>query len=231
MANNSIAIYSIDASKKYLRLEVNSQQLNGEIAKSLKFADLPKLVDVIDKAEIFQNQELLPGYPAYAAPIYKDNVPTVLVMIWDVNFSKFSKYYFNLFKVVTYLIQDSLSRASLFMEATSEQNYLPFTHILVPEAFKEALLIKSKMKQSDIANFQILKIHQGNNSPEEMYATITKGIRTADLIGLWDDGNYYILLSQAERRSVEDIVKRLAAHQIVSETVDSHGFVKNLEKI
>ena len=230
MANNSIAIYSIDPTKKFLRLEVNSQQLNGNIAKSVKLADMPELVESIEKSEIFQNQELLPEYPAYAAPIYKDNVPTAFVMVWEANFSMFSKYYFNLFKVVTYLIQDSLSRASLFREATSDQNYVTSTHILRPGAFKEALLIKSKMKQSDIANYQILKIEHGDSSPEEMYATITKGIRTADLIGLWDDGNYYILLNQADNRSVDDIVKRLATYEITSECVDSHEFVKNLDR-
>ena len=151
-------------------------------------------------------------------------------MIWEVRFSMFSKYYFNLFKVVTYLIQDSLSRASLFREATSDQNYVPSTHILLPGPFKEALVIKSKMKQSDNANYQMLKIEHGDNSPEEMFATITKGIRTADLIGLWEDGNYYILLNQADNHSVNDIVQRLAKYKIVSECVDSHKFVKNLDR-
>ena len=213
MENNNIAIYSLDASRAYSRLEVYSTSLNDKLAKSLKLSDFPEVMIAINRGEIFQNTALLPNYPAYVAPIlnnsYPFNVPVAIIIIWSVKFEQYSTYYYNLFKVICELVQASLVRAALFLDANYEKIYLPSTRILNHASFKDALKIRIEMKKNKIADYQMVLVDKTENNIRDIYPRISEGIRTADLIGLWNDGNYYILLSQANESASEDVIERL----------------------
>lgn len=214
MDNNHIAIYSLDSSRVYSRLEVYSASLNDEkLAKSLKLSDFPEVMASIGRAEIFQNTTLLPGYPAYVAPIlnnsYPFNVPVAIIVIWSVKFEQYSTYYYNLFKVICELVQASLVRATLFLEANYEKIYLPATRILNQTSFRDALKIRAEMKKNKIADYQLVIVDKNENLFREIHPKISEGVRDADLIGLWDDGNYYIILSQANETSSADVIDRL----------------------
>jgi UDP-glucose 4-epimerase len=224
MSDDSIAIYSIDKSGNYLRLEANSPSLNGDILKSVKLSELPILEKNIQQGKIFQNNELLPDYPIFAAPIMNNNTPVAIVAIWKANFDQFSMYFFNLFQVITNLIQDALVRASLFREANIEKMYIPETNILTLDAFTKAFKIKTEMKKSKISDYQLLRIKKSHLSPIEIDSSLSKSLRSADIIGLWEDNNFYVLLNQADSTAVEAIIKRLAKSGIISDIVDSQEF-------
>ncbi len=213
MENSNIAIYSLDVNKAYSRLEVYSNSLNDKIAKSLRLTDFPEVMVAIERGEIFQNTELLSNYPAYVAPIlnnsYPFNVPVAIIVIWSVKFEQYSTYYFNLFKVICELVQASLVRAALFLDANYEKIYVPSTKILNHASFRDALKIRAEMKKNKIADYQLVIVDKTENNIREIYPKISEGIRAADLIGLWNDGNYYILLAQANESSSEDVIERL----------------------
>ncbi len=213
MGNNSIAIYSLDASRTYSRLEVHSISLHDKLTRSLNLAEFPEVGDAIERGEIFQNTSLLPNYPAYAAPIinnsYPFNVPVAIIIIWSVKFEQFSTYYYNLFKVICELVQASLVRAALFLDANYEKIYLPSTKILNYPSFRDALKIRIEMKKNKIADYQMIIVDKVENNTQDIYPKISQGIRSADLIGLWNDGNYYVLLSQANESTSEEVLDRL----------------------
>lgn len=228
MSDNSIAIYSIDKSRNYLRLEANSPSLNGDILKSVRLAEMPNLEENIQKGKIFQNKDLLPDYPTFAAPIMNNNTPVAIVAIWEADFDQFSMYFFNLFQVITNLIQDALVRASLFREANIEKMYLPETNILTLEAFTEAFKIKAEMKKNKISDYQLLQIEKGHQSPVEIDKNLSKSLRSADLVGLGEDNNYYVLLNQADPTAVEAIIQRLEKSGVTSNIVESQEFYQQI---
>lgn len=213
MGNNSIAIYSLDSNRIFSRLEVHSTSLIDKIARSLNLSEYPEVQEAIDRGEIFQNTLLLPKYPAYVAPIinnsYPFNVPVAIIVIWNVKFEQYSTYYYNLFKVISDLVQASLVRAALFLDANYEKIYLPSTKILNYSSFKDALKIRVEMKRNKIADCQLILVDRAENHYRDIYSKISKGIRSADLIGLWKDDNYYILLSQANEMTSEEVLTRL----------------------
>ena len=148
--------------------------------------------------------------------------PVALVTIWHASYDQFSMEYHNLFKVICGLIQASLVRASMFRNANLDKMYIPSTRVLQPEAFLEAVRIRTEMKRNRIANFQLLKIELAGISYQEFYTKISDKIRANDIIGSHEDGNCYILLSQAEKRSVSEIIKRLGGFEGKSDLIDTN---------
>lgn len=215
MSNKNIAIYSLDSIRSYARLEVSSPDMKLEtgLKKSMRLSDYPVLLNCVEEGKIFQNTKLLEDYPAYAAPVFNNsypfNVPVAIVVIWRVDFDQFSTYYLNLFKVICGLIEASLVRATLFLDANFSKVYLPSTRILNRDAFLDLLKIRVKLKKNGVSDFQLIKLMGDVNSIQEKYAEISMGIRSVDIVGTLGNGTCCILLSQADTQASLDVLSRL----------------------
>ena len=213
MENKNIAMYSLDSNRAYARLVVNSVEMNEKIAKSLKLSDFPKALESIEQGKIFQNTALLENYPAYIAPVlnnsYPFNVPVAIIVIWSAKFEQYSIYYNNLFKVICGMIEASLVRATLFMDANYEKMYLPSTRILNHDAFMDMLKVRLEMRKNKISDFQVIMLQELGNDIQKNYSEISEGIRTVDVVGMLRNGTCYILLSQADKQASLDVLARL----------------------
>lgn len=230
MNNTNIAIYSLDGERSYARLEASSVSLHGTLARSLKLSDFPEIQTYIEQGMIFQNTELLPNYPSYMVPIFNNtypfNVPTAMVVIWSVKFEQYSTYYYNLLKVICGLIQASLVRATQFSSANYERMYLPATRVLNHQAFMEALKIRLEMRKNRVSDFQVV-VTEPNSNLQDIYSCLSDGVRTTDLIGQGEDGDFYILLSQADPLAAQDVVERLSKLGLESKIVDINQLSMN----
>ncbi|HAF62114.1 MAG TPA: hypothetical protein DCK95_07300 [Anaerolineaceae bacterium] len=227
MINKSAAIYSLDQSARFARLEVSSTSLVESTPKSLNMTDFPEAVKQIKNGEMFYNKSLLPDYPSLIAPIMKDQQPLGMIFIWKRTFEQHSMYYENLFKVVSGLIESSLVRAVLFREANLAKWYMPSTIILEADFFKETLKIKMEMQNRDITKFQLISIDKGEMSWQNFSAVLEKGIRTTDYAGLLEKTTNvcYVILSQAEESSITVIINRLTKLGLVCKIVESNAII------
>lgn len=227
MDNKNIAIYSLDRDGVRARLEASSKSLHGKLAKSLELNTFPELIPHIEQGTIFQNTNLLPHYPAYAVPVFKNtypfNVPAAMIVIWSVKFEQYSTYYYNLLKVICGLIQASLVRATQFSNANHERMYLPTTRIMNHQAFTDELKIRMEMKKNRISDFQLITASSNHHS-QDIYPCISEEIRTTDMIGMGNDGDYYVLLSQADKLAAQAIMERLARRGVQSRLMDANQF-------
>lgn len=222
MKTDQIAIYSIEPTGYYGRLEVKSSNLEQEIPRSLKLSDFSAAIETLKSGTVFQNKDLLPNYPSYIAPINNQDSLIGLVVIWEANFEQFTMYYFNLFKVITGLIQSSLVRAATFKNAQIEKLFIPSTEIMNPEPFKQSLEIKRKMRRNKIADFQIVKVEKGHLSWIEFYEQLSKGIRGDDIAGLMNENDTYcfVLLANASFENIEFILERLQKLDLDSKYIE-----------
>jgi len=222
MKNNQIAIYSIESTGNYGRLEVKSTDLERQIPRSLKLSDFSEASGVLEEGNVFQNTDLLLNYPAYIAPISNQGRLIGLVIIWEADFEQFTMYYLNLFKVITGLTQSSLVRAATFKNAQIEKLYLPSTQIMKPDPFIQSLEIKKKMRRNKILDFQVIGIEKGKKSWEELYEQLSKGIRGDDIAGILDenDTRCYVLLANAGIENIDFIKNRLHNLGLESEYVE-----------
>lgn len=226
MDNKNIAIYSLDKDRAYARLEVNSADISKKIAKSLKLADFPKAIESIESGKIFQNAGLLEDYPAYIAPVlnnaYPFNVPVAIIVIWSASFDQYSIYYYNLFKVICGMIEASLVRATSFLDANYEKMYLPSTRILNNDAFVDILKVRMEMKRNKVSDFQLVLLENNGQDIKLVYPKISEGIRTADVVGMLNDGKCYILLSQSDKEASLEVLERLKRLGVNGRLVDTN---------
>ncbi|MDO9545179.1 MAG: NAD-dependent epimerase/dehydratase family protein [Pelolinea sp.] len=222
MKNDQIAIYSIESSGNYGRLEVKSPNMEQEIPRSLKLSNFSEALESLRSETVFQNKDLLPNYPSYIAPINNQGRLIGLVVIWEANFEQFTMYYFNLFKVITGLIQSSLVRAATFKNAQIEKLFIPSTEIMNPESFKQSLEIKKKMRRNKIADFLVVRVEKGQRTWMEFYEQLSKGIRGDDIAGLMNenDTHCYVLLANAGVENIKFILERLQKLDLESEYIE-----------
>ncbi|MCB2178348.1 SDR family oxidoreductase [bacterium] len=219
MENHSVAIYSV-SNGEYGRLEACSPEIFSELSHSIKLSDYPDLMaDVLD-GKIFQNKGLLAEYPAYVAPIKSNDKNLILIVIWEVGFEQMTMYYLNLLKILSGLTEDSLVRALKFMDLNTDQIYVSGTKIFLANPFRDLLKVKSEMQRNQIADYQILKIDCGEYSLEDVDFKLADKVRENDAIGTLEDGNCYLLLSQASEYAVQEIIDRLCLQGINSVMVD-----------
>jgi UDP-glucose 4-epimerase len=225
MDNHTIAIYSINRALDFARLEIHSSALNAHLANSLDFAHLPDLVESIEKGQLFQNRKLLPNYPAYLAPIKNGDVPVAAVVIWETKFENSSLYYYNLLRVICGLMQASMNRAILFMNANIEASFMPSTRILRPVPFMKILRFQNKIAKQKMGEHLLVKLRPGGREarPQDwagLYASISSVIRAVDYVGVLEDGSCYILFTQADASNAIHIYRRLEALGIGIELVE-----------
>lgn len=225
MDNKNIAIYSLDSNRVFARLEVNSAEMSKEIGKSLRLADFPEALENIEQGKIFQNSKLLENYPAYIAPVlnnsYPFNVPVAIIVIWSAAFEQYSTYYYNLFKVICGMIEASLVRATLFLDANYERMYLPSTRILNHDAFIDMLKVRLEMRKNKISDFQLIALQESEADIQKKYPKISIGIRSADVVGMLRNGDSYILLSQADKQASQEVVDRLGKLGVQSKLIEA----------
>ena len=221
MKNDQIAIYTIESTGRYGRLEVKSTGSDRAVPKSLNLSEFSQAQEILTEGNIFQNKELLPNYPAYIAPIMDKASLIGLVVLWEAEFEQFTMYYYNLFRVVTGLIQSSLVRAAMFRNTQTEELYLPHTGILRPQPFRQSIEMKKKMKRNKVLDFQIVAIPKGGMSWQELFEKLSKGIREDDTVGVLNenDSKCYAFLSHAGYENIGAIQTRLLDLGLESEHI------------
>ena len=216
MKNDQIAIYSIEPTGNYGRLEVKSKAIIRPIPKSLKLSDFSQALETLQEGNLFQNKDLLPNYPSYIAPIMNGKILIGLVIIWEATFKQFSMYYFNLFRVITGMIQSSLVRAATFKNAQLEKLYLPSTQIMKPDAFQQSLEIRKKMRRKKVADFQLLRVEREGRTWQSLYEQLSRGIRGDDIAGITSENDTYcyVILSNASFENIGIVIDRLSNFNI-----------------
>jgi UDP-glucose 4-epimerase len=138
-----------------------------------------------------------------------------------VKFEQYSTYYYNRLKVICGLIQASLVRAAMFSNANYQKMHLSMTRILNHQAFMDELKIRVEMRKNRVSDFQLVMMENPNKSMQEIYPRISGEIRNRDIIGVGANGDYFILLSQADPLSAQDIAERLTRFGFPSKIIET----------
>ena len=215
MDNQTIAIYSLNPVSSSARLQIHSTNLSGQLKKSLDLKKFPDLLETIHSGAIFQNLNLLPGYPSYFVPIFNNDIMTAAVAVWQARFDQNTLYYSNLLRIICGLVQSSINRVAQFMDLSSEKYYIAGTCILQPGPFGKVLKVKEKMQKNKQGSYLLVMIagengRNGTDNKAGLFTDISTVIRAEDYVGLREDGNFYILFSQADPSNASVILNRLA---------------------
>ncbi len=215
--SNSVAIYTINKSSDFARLNVCSKSLGDDFGRSLQLSKYPSMMEDLKRDHVFINLNGIPEHPAYASPVYQNGELVGMILIKYAKNRQMNMEFGNKFNIITDLIRESLVRAMEYEER--QRRYIDDTLILEAEAFESILKVKRQMKERQYLEFTLLRIEQGNRTLKELSDTVSGMVRNTDSIGMAADGHVYLLLSQTREEDMGVISKRMEKNSLVYEIV------------
>ena len=222
LQNNSVAIYEAKPGFSYIRLVVRSREMRS-LPRSVNLTDFPEMFETLKKGKLFANRSMMSGYPVYALPVMDEGDMLAVLMLWSVPFEQQSMYMENLLSVVAGLVQSALVRALRYHSRVGDM-YFEDTHILTPEAFRQALGVYQTIRQRRMGDHVLVRLHGEREMSREMIDRYAgKLVRSTDLVGQLDDGAFYVLFPQATADRMPAIEARFSRNglrcEVVSEDV------------
>ena len=218
LKTESVHLYYLD-SRKNLRLAA----VRGEIKyrRSLLDKDYDFLESVIDGGNTFINKEFIKDYPMVCAPIIEDGHTRAIVFLDGLEFRSLTYQFFNTLKVLTYLISNSISKATDYEKAIQDKKYYKNTYIMKKDWF-EMLIREKQMKLSDseLPFYRLVFKKDINENNIKIYNRVKNLFRESDYIGEVDDIKLAILLVNTKRDEVVVIETRLKCLGILDTNIE-----------
>ena len=221
LQNESVSIYECKPNTTYIRLVVRSREMK-QLPKSLNLKDYEPMYEQLQNGKLYANHTLMSGYPVFALPIISEGEMLAVLMLWNVPFDQQSMYTENLLSVVAGLVQSALIRAIQYHQQMADL-YFEDTHILTPEAFRSALGIYQSIRQRRTGDYVLVQVNSSQELSMEMIdKCLSKLIRSTDIAGRLDNGEYYVLFPQATTDRIPIIDARFSSYGLKCEVVSEN---------
>lgn len=208
LENKTISVYSVNRDTGFARLEVASRDIMDDVSRSISLDTYAPVMDVLYRGDVWRNNQFIPNMPMFACGVSKDDKLLLLVFIWNAQAHQRSLYYVNLFRIMCDLTQMSLTRAHEYSQTMYEKQHIGGTIMLNAEAFRANLSVFEDLAERKVFKFLPLQVARGARSDEELGALISKCIRANDVVGKLENGDVWILLSQAGPGDLQFILPR-----------------------
>lgn len=217
LENYSVAIYTVNPFSDFARLNVCSKPMNHTLSKSLKMSDYPNMMVFLRNLQGFVNTECLEGYPAYAAPIHKDGELMGMILLMNSSNRQMNMEFANKFNIISDLICNALIRAMGFEQVSD--NCVENTQILKTEKFKELVAVKEQMREKQYLDYVLLQLKQDGGGIKMLSDKVCRLVRNNDVLGMGEDGEVYLLLSQTKETDLAIIEERMKKNGVRFEVV------------
>ena len=208
LENRSIAIYSVNGTQTFGRLEVASRDTMELVTRSISLETYAPVIAAVSGGEIWRNTQLKTEFPMFAAGIHRDGKLAMLIFLWRAEPEQQTLYYTNLFKIIKDLMQMSLLRALQYHETVETRQCIPDTGILNQASFERVLEDAKMLEQRKIARFLLLDIDIREHTLIQADRLLGEKIRQNDTLGLLGSGHVGLLLSQASEAELDVILPR-----------------------
>ncbi|TYP68633.1 NAD-dependent epimerase/dehydratase family protein [Paenibacillus methanolicus] len=215
MKTKSVTIHTVNKSGTFLRLAAHSNRIPG-LKKSLQVRDYAYLSELLRRKQIFVNRELQSDLPLIAAPVVIQGEVIAVIALHHLDFERFSLYYENLFKTITELVSSALFRAHAYIEANGSMRYVEGTakRVLRPETFADIRTSKKLAAQKNGVDYVLLAAGEFLDTSPQDIQTISESLRESDYLGVDEQGQLLILLSNSSKEEAAIVMNRLQPKQI-----------------
>jgi len=214
-----VSIYAVNQNQSYLRLIASSGYQQENLAKSIKVADHSYLHELMNNGSMHINRELQDKVPLMSAPIFhKDRIATV-ISIDGLSFENFSLYHQNLFRITVDLISSALTKAFVYIDATENKRFFKDTTILQSHVFGEIYESKKQAYFQHNIPYMLIKVDMTNVVLEEASEFIASKLRETDYLGLGNNDEVYILLTNTSLEDSNHVIHRLSHEKLQYEII------------
>ena len=210
LGNTRVSLYVTSEFNDFARLEAASASISERLPQSVDLRKWPQIMEAINGGRVWANTALTEGLPMYAAGIYRDGKPMVLVLLYNATELQQGLYYMNLLRITCGLIQSSMLRAIAFSEATRSTQYYPGSVLLRPEWMAKRIEVSRQMQLRRHARYSLLEIQLDEADPAAAANRIAGLLRKSDVLGLSEDGRLLLLLPQTPAEHLHVVTARLS---------------------
>ena len=210
LGNTSVSLYVTSEFNDFARLETASASISERLPQSVDLRKWPQIMEAINDGRVWANTALTEGLPMYAAGVYRDGKPMVLVLLYNATELQQGLYYMNLLRITCGLIQSSMLRAIAFSEATRSTQYYPGSVLLRHEWMAKRIEVSRQMQLRRHARYSLLEIQLGGADPAAAANRIASLLRKSDVLGLSEDGRLLLLLPQTPAEHLHVVTARLS---------------------
>lgn len=219
MNTKAVSIYTVDRDQQYVRLVAHSKDMVTGTSKSIRVESSDYIQSMMNDRNMFINFALEPDKPLMAMLVQSKGNVVAVVMISEMKYENYSLYYRNLFKVLVDMISSALTNALAYTEVLEEERYIEQTDVLRPTAFNMILESKKLAKSKYNIDYTLMECPLDGLGFKECAATVTEMLRETDYVGLNEEGQLMVLLSNTNHQEAEGIIKRLNAQRISIQVV------------
>lgn len=214
-----VKLYLVSQDQEYIRLLASSGYLSNSEGKSLRVSDHEYVLRPIMSGKMFTNKDLEDDVPLMVAPLFHDDKVKAIIAIDGLPFESFTAYHRNLFRITADLISSALSKAFTYSKATESQRYIEQSMILNSDVFNEILTSKVQAFEQYGTPYLLLHVKPHFLSYKETAEYLSSKLRETDYIGLDEQYNLVVLLSNTSKDDEEYILNRLALDSIDFSTI------------
>ena len=223
METDAVAIYKV-SNADYCRLLVATTDDARQMGKSLKYSEEKELMESLRRHEVFANRNLQEKLPAMAYGICHGDELEYILMVWNLPLEKMSLHQMNLLKVIGNMVQNTITRSDMYLDALSDKRYLPGTDILTRDAFAEEVETSREISRRAYGESALICVRSAGRAEElqkngeelERYdGILSRNLRETDSFGVGEDGYIYILLTNSNQEEAGTVIRRLASKGVI----------------
>lgn len=207
MLSDDIAIYST-VGGPYARLFTATSARAMSLGKSMKYQELEPVYREISNKKVFINKQLDPSLPSMANAIFDGNEMRTIIMIWDIPWERMTLGEADRLAVISMLIQNSVVRATRYLNAIHSERYIENTEILKEKAFQNMLQAYVSAAEKELTIFTVVRIRHSGMAPIDEAVGVKKSLRASDYVGIIQN-KVYALLTNTSPNEAKTAIKRL----------------------
>ncbi len=223
MECEEVSIFRRSGKGPFFRIVASSTDKYKNMGKSFCYEDKFPLYEMLEEEGIFRNRTLDEKLPVFASAIKDAHGTQTIMMIWSLDLANINQYQINMFRVLTRLIEKSLSRANKYMENIYKDAYYPDSRVMKQEALAEILETYREGRNKEMLDYALLQVERTTQEEEEWIAylkTVQKQMRETDIVGVNEASEGQIILPASNAEDAQFVIKRLAEKGITVTLVD-----------
>ena len=224
MGSDDIALYLI-SSRPYARLFTATTELARTLGNSVKYEELGELYETLKEGKPYINRSLVEGMPMMAVGIYENDEIRMIAMIWKLPWEKMTLGQSNILTVTASLIQNALLRTNRYLEILHNERFIDDTKVMQTEAFTALVKAYKNAAERRLSEFTLIHVVNDKGlSVDDLGKKADALLRTNDYLGIGNDGEMYILLSNTSRNGAEIALSRFISKGLSANIADVYTY-------
>ena len=210
LGTKDVAIYTI-ANGDYCRLFSATSSKAKSLGKSVKYTDLPDMMEALNKHQVYVNKTMDEDYPLMASAIYRGEELIEIIMLWGLPFENMSIYQRNLLTVLGYMIYNSVERADRYLDALATTRFITGTKLLTKDAFGELNTTYRDAMEKGFTEYVVLAVSSRTaRTYRELSDILSTKLRLSDYLGVNENNQVCILLTNSNTMDAQFIIQRFS---------------------